>query len=222
MMIAGGIIDGGVRTIEFLASNVLGEGPSDPGDTISVPAQVKAGDLLVLVDYVFNATVSLPAAVVPSGFTQVASSASARSRVITSYKLADNDDASSTVTGMTSTLTKHKILAAFRPNSPAKSITLSGVGTQNEDGNPAALVIPSSVGKAPFVVFGVYTSDGAVDPRVMDPAKDGEISSSPGIDLCWLAWKIFNAKDAPADVTIDMDDEGAPNIMHGFYIEMSK
>lgn len=109
------------------------------------------------------------------------------------------------------------IFLVFRPDEPAASFI---VGTYSEEataGDPSAQVIAASGGTAPLVVLGSYASTSAVDPRTMSAAKDGETAVTG--NKSYLAWKIYNS--APADVTINMDDEGAMNLLQGVWIELT-
>lgn len=66
-------------------------------------------------------------------------------------------------------------------------------------------MVGSSGGVSPLIVVASYrTTFNSVDPRSMSPAKDGEISSGQ----FWLAYKIYSS--GPADVTVDMEQDGAP------------
>ena len=86
--------------------------------------------------------------------------------------------------------------------------------TQSTDGNPTAHTVGASAGPAPLIVLGCYeTGSGSIDPRTFSPAKDGEITSS---QFHYLAYKIHNS--APADVSIDMDDEGIAATLHTMYL----
>jgi hypothetical protein len=118
-------------------------------------------------------------------------------------------------------LTNRKVLLVFRPNVPATAYTPQDAAGEVNDGNPSAQTVNASGGLAPLVVFGAYSergSGGGVNPRTFtvggSAAKDGEVNST---SFCYLAWKIYNS--SPADVVVDMDDEGAGNGLQSFYIE---
>jgi hypothetical protein len=188
--------------------------------TITVPADVRAGDLLVLLDRcngIVLCTGDPPAAVVPSGFTTISNQATGNGvasprRQIASYKLADGSEASTSLTGMTAASGGAKILAVFRGGIPIVSVVLNDVGGQTTDGNPTAQVVNASGGTPPLIVFGFYGSNSAIDPRTFSTTKDGELSQGN----LWLAWKVYNS--APADTSIDMADEGNVNILQSCYI----
>jgi hypothetical protein len=188
------------------------------GGNIVVPASVIAGDLLVLGQYALN--LALPPAVNPPGFTTISSlDDGASERVMLSYKVAVGGEASSTLTGMNG-LANYKTLYVFRGNLPFLAANVSGVvSVRTLNSNPPGQVIPASAGPAPLVVIGLYTAvvNAGVDPRIMSPAKDGEISAAA---QHWQAYKIYTSD--PANVTIDMDHEGnAGHCLQGCYISVS-
>lgn len=179
-------------------------------ETITVPAGVIAGDLLVLLDNAQGATV--PTTVIPSGFTSIGNiNDGGQARQILSYKIADGSEASALLTGMNST-SETKALYVFRGNTRILSASPLSVNGQATTGNPTAQTVTAGAGVVPLVVIGGYGANAAVSPRTMTPAKDGEINSST---VMYLAYKIYNI--SPADVSVDMDDEGI-NYLQSCYI----
>ena len=119
-----------------------------------------------------------------------------------------------------------KAMYVFRGNIPATSLVLGGNGTNSTAGDPAAQNVTAGSANPPLVVFGVYGAiglSGTVNPRTFSTTKDAEIEAvgdgtfSNDVDL-WLAYKIYNT--APADTSIDMDDEGTGNFLMSGYIQM--
>lgn len=186
------------------------------GATITAPASINAGDLIVLIDYAINAT-GLPTEVVPSGFTSISSVSSGKTRCILSYKKADGTEGSSSITGMSSNINvMYKVIVTFRGDVAATTITSNDPDGEATTGNPTAQTVTASGGSSPLVVIGGYASNNNVNPRTMSPAKDGEVGSST---VAYIAWKIYNS--SPADVSVDMDDEGsAVHCLTSCYIEM--
>lgn len=190
--------------------------------TINCPADIIAGDLLVMLDRASNnAFGGVPASVTPSGFTSIGNISVSASgitgiRQTFWYKLAVGTEASSTLTGMDGTATDKKALLVFRGNVPATTLTLVSVGGEATDGNPTAQNVTAGTGVPPLVVLGGYGSQSAVSPRTFSTTKDGEINPDT---LLYLAWKIYNS--APADSSIDMDDEGTGNTLQSCYIQMA-
>jgi hypothetical protein len=112
-----------------------------------------------------------------------------------------------------------KVLVVFRGNVPIAVATPNTWGHEITANNPVAQSVTASGGTPPLVVFGGYRSNSAaVDPRTFtvggSPAKDGEVASTS--NLSYLAWKIYNS--SPADVSVDMDDEGGTNMLQSGYI----
>ena len=189
--------------------------------TITAPADIIAGDMLVLLDRAHGS--SLPTDVTPTGWTTLNNQSNgSTTRQNLSYKLAVGTEASSSITGMNGADNNWKIMQVYRPNVAATTLTAGGgVGTIT-NGDPAAQTITSSAGAAPLVVFGGY---GVNDANVIDPrtftvggsaAKDGETANSTEL---YLAWKIYNT--SPADVVIDQEDEGGQNTLNGGYVSAS-
>jgi hypothetical protein len=191
--------------------------------TITAPADIIEGDMLVLLDSAGNVLAAAPSTVVPSGFTSIVNTTGSDGgvtnyRQIASYKLADGSEASSSLTGMASNAgIVRKVLLVFRPDVPASTLTPADPDGQATTGNPTSQTVTASGGTPPLGVFGCYGSDGtAISPRTMSPAKDGEVNSTTG---CYFAWKIYNT--SPAAVSVDMDDEGSMNILQSFYVQVS-
>lgn len=190
--------------------------------TLSAPADIIAGDVLVFLDAVWNLSGGPPASSVPSGFTSIATATTGLGsdiRTTLSYKLAVGTEGSSTITGMSSTGGASKILVVFRPDDPASTLTVFSVAAEATNANPSAQTVTASGGTPPLIVVGAYTSSGAIDPRGFSTTKDDEIESAASAFDMWIAWKIYNT--SPADTSIDMDDEGASNILESCYITVS-
>lgn len=218
----------GITSISFVDSAT-----EDSSASITAPADIDAGDLLVLLDSCFlqNAT---PDTVVPDGFTSIINTSHSvsigegntlRIRQIASCKLAEGDEGSTSITGMDESLfgfqTQCKILLVFRPSRPATEITVADAEGNATSGNPASQTATASGGTAPLIAFGCYGAQASISPRTMSPAKDDEesVTGSPASQPnLWIAWKIFNS--SPEDVTVDMDDEGNLQCLQSFYIEM--
>lgn len=191
--------------------------------TVTAPANIQQGDLLVLFDSAGQVGVNVPT-IVPTGFTSINNVSITDGfsfiRSICSYKVAVGNESSSSISGMSGANSNDKMLLHFRPNVPINALTVGDVDGSGITTNPAAQTVTSASGVPPLIVFGAYSADAAVSPRTFtvggSAAKDGEINSST---FAYLAWKIYNS--APADVVIDMDDEGAMNTLQSFYISVS-
>lgn len=217
---AAALLAGG-RRIAFFASS------TSSGANITAPANIIAGDIIVLADFADNGS-GIPSKVIPTGFTEISSQGLTDSRGTLSYKLAAGTEGSSSITGQNGDFTNNKVMCVFRAY--ASSLTLGGAIGTISDGNPSGQTITASGGTAPLVVLGMYAgyangSSGVIDPRTFTisavAAKDDErnFNGADNEDI-WLAWKIVNS-GTPADVVIDMDDEGIRNCLIGCYLSVS-
>jgi hypothetical protein len=189
--------------------------------TITGPAGILAGDLLVLWDHASNSTTTIPTAAVPSGFSTVTNDTLVAgvgfgSRNIASIKIATGVEASASLTGMTGTNVIRKALYVFRGDVAITSAMALDAASEYTDGDPASQTVNASGGTPPLVVIGCYRSADVLDPRSFSPAKDGEINPTTTL---YLAYKIYNA--SPQDVTIDMEDEIEGSGLASFYVKCS-
>ena len=198
----------------------VGSSTSNNTPTITLPADIDQGDLIVLLDGCFGSG-SPPTAVTPADFTNRANvtfTNTIAGRLMISTKLADGDEGSTSVTGMFDS-GELKACYTFRGDIPAVTLTSSTFNAQGTTGNPSSQNVAASGGTAPLVVLAGYLSDSAISPRTFSPAKDGEINHSSAL---YLAYKIYDA--SPADVTVDMDDEDSGsggNALVSGWIEMA-
>jgi len=200
--------------------------------SITVPASVQQGDLLVLADWADNDDgTTIPTDVVPSGWTGVAEEG-ASSNVVDPYaarfrlsaKIAGPSDASASVTGMNDDQ-ELKIIVVFRPSRALASISpLGAVGVMSGESNPSGDDIAALGGSAPLVVIGAFAALGSAGAPNLSSrslsASDGEQTAvivAETAPRMYLAWKIYNT--APANVSIDIGDEGFLNTYAGAYIE---
>lgn len=205
------------KRISVLTSLVQQGSATSTAETITAPASIDAGDLLILHDAALGGA-GAPGSVIPSGFTSIVDSNLSKFKSILSYKIADGTEDSASLTGMNGSTFNAKALYQFRGDVPITSVALSTVNSEATADNPASQNVSASGGTSPLIVIGAYgtSSSAGVDPRTFSPAKDGEISGS--VEQ-YLAYKIYNS--SPADVSIDMDDEGSTNILYSLYIEAS-
>lgn len=205
---------GGVTSLTFQAS------ATSEDSTVTAPASIQAGDLLIAAQHVLN--FAPPGAAVPSGFTQILTfqpSGSSLIRMTVSYKIADGSESGASLSGMSAFISQW-IVMQFRGDAPISVATPADIGSAGADTNPAAQTVTSGGGTPPLVVIGMYASGSAVSPRTFTVggvgAKDGEANPNTGF---YMARKVFNS--SPADVVVDMDDEGDDNMLASFYISVS-
>lgn len=187
---------------------------SGTGITLAWPS-VQAGDIAVWWNwYMFGSVVN--GEVTPTGFTRwtggISNTTIARS--VLAYKLCTGSEAGN-ITGMDPSPdgSAYTTLVIFRGDIPVTTITASTANFTSIDTNPAAQNIAASGQPTPLVVICGYGSSGGVDPRTFSPAKDGEVSPH---GRTWQAWKIYNS--SPANVSVDMDDEGYANTLASGYL----
>lgn len=199
------------RVVQFVGSNTSG------GSTVTAPSDIRPGDVLALSDRANNSS-GIPSTVTPTGWTTPANANFSLTdhRSMFSYKLADGSEGGTTITGMNGNAGNNKIIAAFRANVPITSISAPAFTGAMTDGNPSAIVLSIAALQTPLLVFGCYGAGTAVDPRSFTPAADGEITASV---FFHMKYKIYNA--APADTTIDMDDESSRQGLLGGYLLLS-
>lgn len=183
-------------------------------DTITGPADIAAGDLLVLLDRALNGS-GIPTEVVPTDFNIINSmNNGVTRRQILSYKIADGSEASASLTGMNGTSSDLKILAVFQGDTAISSVTVQDVNGEITDGDPAAQVKNASGGAVPLIVIGGYGSSLTINPRTWTGGTPSELSNGT---IQYLLYEIFNS--SPADITVNMDDEGAGNGLQSCYLE---
>ena len=187
--------------------------------TISAPASVNAGDLLVLFDLAISG-ISPVTNVVPSGFTQIATDATlTTSRTTISYKIADGSEGSATLTGMDSTF-EAKVLLQFRANIQIQSVTAQDVSLISTSGSPSSESITASGGAAPLIILAYYGSDKPVALTFTGATPDGTITNSTTLDNV-VKHLSYNAGETPVDITIGVGNGDSVNFLGGMYIELS-
>lgn len=176
--------------------------------SITVPATVQAGDLMVIYIRSINNS-GTPATPSLSGWTIVGDVFLSNRRGTMYVKIASGADASSTITANTATAGHHIILEVFRPDIAIASVSVVLGGAQITDSAPSGQTVAAASQSAPLVIAAAYASNSSITTRGFSPAKDGEYSSDSSSN--WLAYKIYNA--SPADESITMADYGNGNTL---------
>jgi hypothetical protein len=200
-----------LTTLTQVASN------TSIASTITGPAGIVAGDLLVYFDNARGSS-GAPTTVTPSGFSLVATNTIGNDRQNISIKIATGAEANAAIAGMNGTDSNQKLMYVFRGDVPILAANASTPNGEATNGNPSDQNVLSSAGVVPLVVIAGYGSESGIDPRTFTPTKDGEINVTSNNDA-WLAYKIYNS--SPADVNVDMTDEGNGNIIQSFYVACS-
>jgi hypothetical protein len=195
--------------------------------TITGPASIRAGDILLLNDIAVNTGGTAPSSAIPSGFDLVGSVVLTNiTRNNFSWKLADGSEARASLTGMNGNSRNAKLLAVLRPTRAATAITEQSPATNTVPAdNPSAQIVPASGGTPPLVVVGAYgvsANPPALDPRTFSissvDVKDWEASFVSTFEALYIAGKFY--LESPADVTVDMDDEGN-NFLQSAFLELT-
>lgn len=195
-----------VASLSFIAST------TSTASTVTAPASIDAGDLLVILE---GAGGSVSGSLA-SGFTLAREDINGptQTNIRIGYKIADGSEDSASLGGYSASVMR-KIVLQFRGD-----VAISSIAVQDDDGeittgNPASQTVTSSGGTTPLIVFGHYFSNGTVDPRTFSPTETGEVSSDS--DLHYAKYLIYNS--SPANVSVDMDDEGGVNALQSLYLE---
>lgn len=220
----GTIEDAGL--IAFIASSTVTN-----VSTITAPANIQAGDLLIIAHMGSDGDGSPPSQVTPAGFTllntafdNAASKFSWRTSV--HYKLATGAEASgsfSVILGNDSGPAGRATFMVFRRSIPATSIVAAGSLTSAG----TDLTILSGAGTVPLLVFGVamMNEDGehaAISNYVMNPVGDGVVANgADGEEFLLVSrWKIYNVGQVPANVLLDIVSTGPTYTTNGGYFGM--
>lgn len=210
---AGGTAAAGITTLTFQNSS------TSTAATITLPGSINAGDLIILFDRAQGT--SAPAAVTPTGFTQIANFAASTIRNVISYKIAAGTESSSSITGMDGNISDAKIALVYRGDAAISTVIINDLATQATDADPTSQVVNASGSPAPLIVLGSYgtSAGGAAFTRTMSPAEDSEITASANV--YYVKRKDYNS--SPADVTVDMNDPGSNsnNVLASFYITVT-
>jgi len=202
-----------LTTVSFIASTTA------TAASITAPASINAGDLLVMFDGAITNAGPVPTSVVPTGFTQILElNDGGSARNIWSYKIAVGNEDGTSITGMDGANTDRKAILQFRGDAPISSVTVQDIGSQITDGDPAAQVVNASGGVVPLIVFAGYRATANITARDFTPAEDAEIFTAP--NQGFVKYKIYNS--SPADVTGDMPDSSSnDNALTSFYLELT-
>ena len=191
-------------TLAFYAS------ASSQASTVTVPAGVTTGDLLVLFDAAYETGVTpyttFPTAVLPSGFTSIlnvtnsytSGSNTYNIRRIVSYFIATSDIGGTSITGMNGGGDEAKALLCSKPSGGIISVTSNGLQYQADTGvtDPAAQTITAASGNVPLVALGF--ASGSI---TASPAYDGVVSNTSGGIPVYACYKVYN--NAPQNVTVN-------------------
>jgi hypothetical protein len=191
-------------------------------DKITVPATVDEGDLLVLCGVSLNAASAAPGPETPAGFdaesVHNASTGAWFARGQITRKVCIGGEANVELTGMNGD-TDRKILLVFRADRKISRARRPNAAQSQFTGSaPTNQVVPSALAVVPAIILALYhTLSGSIASRGMTPAKTAEVNNTTNT---YVAYKIYNAADTPADVTVSTGDNGN-NHMASNFLEIS-
>ena len=207
-----------VTSVSFLASATDLLNATGP---LALPGSARQGDIVILVARDEYTSAPAPSAGVPSGYTLIGQFEVGWSRYVYSHKVLSSGEVEIPAYTNSPNPKAHttRIALVFRPNAYPRTLTPAGFQSQATNDNPSAQIITSGSGTSPLIVVASWCNDNglAVSPRSSTPAMDGEVNF-PGYGGNWFyaGYKIYNS--SPANVTVDMDDEGFENNLASFYI----
>lgn len=184
--------------------------------TITAPSDLQMGDLLIIFDCASTAG-SPPSTVTPAGFTSIDSQSGTSMTDAWYYKIADGSEASQSFTGMNGGYSNRKLFVVFRANVPIIGVTVQSKVKQITASNPTSKTITSSGGTVPLLSLASWSNQidsNHISTRTQSPTLT-EVNNTTHQYIGWIPYYT-----SPADVTFDMDDEGADNALMGCYLEV--
>lgn len=182
--------------------------------TVTAPATIEKGDLLLLADYGRDSGAG--STVIPTGFSAATSFVSGNTGFGRfTYKIADGTEDGATITGQDMDTADNKVLMQFRAtNGPIVALKVgTSVGTCTS-ANPAQQTNLAAAGHGVDLGFVYFGSSGVIDPRTTSITPTGELNA--GGTTFHVQYYIQTS--APASYTWDMDDEGTANCLVGSHI----
>lgn len=205
-------LETGVTSLSFLASA--------NGIASCVWPTVQAGDV-AFIFHTSGGSSSLPAAVVPTGFTQTQTTTGGttfQTRAILGYRLCDGTESGTTITGMTFQSIGTMFLIVYRGNVPATKIMspVAGATIQITDAVPTSRTLTMSGYTGPFLGLAFYGSSAAqtTGARTSSVTETREIAAGTNNFV-----KCFEGSPTVsfANSTISMTDSGTNILAQNFF-----
>jgi hypothetical protein len=190
------------------------------GTSISVPADIGAGELLTFFNLAEDIGAALPANVVPSGFTQLITSTFDNMRCTISYKLTTGLEGGDTLTGMNGLVVRAIIMHRYRGGKPASSLFASTASGQGTGGTPSGQTISGLGETPPMVQFALYAGSFAgniPDPANFSPGAEAFLEQAAS-GLLRVKNEVFN--EPPVNTSVSMNDEGPAQVMQSAFIRL--
>jgi hypothetical protein len=189
---------------------------STTASTISYPASIQAGDLLVLYQAAIadNGNTALP-----SGWVEyqnvILGGTSWRVRV--AYKIATGEE-TGTFTGLPSTAYNGWTMTQYRGDRKIKTVIPAGFASSGPtSADPGGINIAASGGVAPLIVEG-HAHTPTYSGYSFSPGADDMLTTgSTGLGAHRTPIKIYNS--SPADHSLDIGDNGTGNFLCGYYLQ---
>lgn len=187
--------------------------------TIAIHGSAVAGDLAIYCSAALN-TSGTPGDVTPPDWEAGPSNVyitTARVKIMAGI-LTAGDIVAGTITGLSGTSASYGVLKILRPSAPITGLLWVDTAEQGTTGNPSSQTVNASGGTPPLVVCaGFMAAAGAtVDPRTWTGSTPASANATSNF---YFLHGIFNS--SPADITVDMDDEGAFNALQSGFLEVS-
>lgn len=176
---------------------------------------ISVGDLIIVALFTVDTVISTAPA--PSGWVSLGSAVyntgAAYYGVGFFAKIATAGDISGFSISVASGM--YQVVGVAAVYNPDRAITETLTGTdfdgQYTTGNPTAQVKNATAVSTPNVVIAAYYSDAAISPTTFTGATP-DLTLDPFSGFFIVKFVAFNS--SPADITVDMDDEGGENVLY--------
>lgn len=183
--------------------------------SVTAPAGIQKGDLMVLIDAPESA-VAINTASVPSGFTQFRDVPSSgwETKAVMSYKIADGTEGGSTITGMTGAVENAKVLLVFRGRARITTMTMVANSNNISNGDPSGVIANFSgitPAASPVIAMGTVQCRGATPPpfQTQSPAFAASLTGGH----LRVGYTIYDKAAALSNQNVDLDDNGQGNLV---------
>lgn len=186
------------------------------GASITIPPAARAGDFCMIFNKAEGTTGNIPANMAPNGFSTLktdntASGSNNVTRSSVFAKVLTENDPGSSVSGLDGNVEEEWIAIVLLANKTPSGFTDNSGGADGRTSNPPPqTIVASGEINKPIVAYALYSSTGAVDPRSSTVSMNEEQGASTDL---YAKFIVYNDGDAPADIDVDMNDEGTINVL---------
>jgi hypothetical protein len=184
-------------------------------DSITLPAGIQAGDLIIIQGSVNNGASISADFVLPAGYTLIGKGPPDYQRSFACFKIAIGSESSTTLTGLSSSAPSHTYLCTvFRASLPLVSAIGASFQSERTNATPTPQVIPCGSAAVPllavsFISYGVGFT--------MTPSDATETVTTNR----YVGWKFYASGATPANVTVSAGDAGSGNLMASYYLSLT-